>query len=231
MLQRFLTGLIIVMILATAIIIGWADRTRQQVNSVDQIAEVKPLPTANKTSEAIFSARATLQPALVNYEAREAGDQPAYVWLDRLVPDPPPLILALPTAPNLPPSGSELAEHVASGGRWLDVELTTQTVFAMEGETVKRAFIVSTGTEYTPTVEGNFRVYLKYDQQDMSGPGYNVPGVPNVLYFHQGYGFHGTYWHSNFGTPMSHGCVNMSLADSAWLYEFAELGTPVRVHQ
>ena len=43
----------------------------------------------------------------------------------------------------------------------------------------------------------------------MSGPGYYLPGVPYVMYFYQGYGLHGTYWHDNFGQPMSHGCVNL----------------------
>ncbi|MCB0137619.1 MAG: L,D-transpeptidase, partial [Caldilineaceae bacterium] len=42
-----------------------------------------------------------------------------------------------------------------------------------------------------------------------------------VQYFYEDYGFHGTYWHSNFGQPMSHGCVNMTNADAKWLYEWA----------
>ncbi len=229
MLQRFLQILIGLTLLATIVIVAMADRTRVQVSAVDQLESVAPIPTANRTAEAILSARATLLPVFPDYESREAGDQQTFVLVNQL-PDPPPLVLALPReVPSLPPTGSELAQHAASGGRWLDVQLSTQTVFAMEGERVMRSFVVSTGTEYTPTVQGNFRVYLKYPVQDMSGPGYNVPGVPNVLYFHQGYGFHGTYWHSNFGTPMSHGCVNMTLDDSSWLYEFADLGTPVRV--
>ena len=63
----------------------------------------------------------------------------------------------------------------------------------------------------------------------MSGPGYNLPGVPNILYFFEGYSIHGTYWHNNFGTPMSHGCVNMTIDDSAWVYDFGGVGTVVYV--
>jgi lipoprotein-anchoring transpeptidase ErfK/SrfK len=53
--------------------------------------------------------------------------------------------------------------------------------------------------------------------------------VPYSMYFYQGYALHGTYWHSNFGQPMSHGCVNLRTADAEWLYQFAPVGTAVRV--
>ena len=64
----------------------------------------------------------------------------------------------------------------------------------------------------------------------MSGPGYYLPDVPYVMYFYDGYGLHGTYWHSNFGTPMSHGCVNLSIPDAEWLYNWADVGTLVNIH-
>ena len=50
---------------------------------------------------------------------------------------------------------------------------------------------------------------------------YNLPGVKWVQYFFEDYGFHGTYWHSNFGQPMSHGCVNMTDSDAKWLFDWA----------
>jgi lipoprotein-anchoring transpeptidase ErfK/SrfK len=50
------------------------------------------------------------------------------------------------------------------------------------------------------------------------------------MFFYRGYSLHGTYWHSNFGTPMSHGCVNLSIADAKWLYEWAPMGTKVVSH-
>jgi lipoprotein-anchoring transpeptidase ErfK/SrfK len=64
----------------------------------------------------------------------------------------------------------------------------------------------------------------------MSGPGYYLPDVPYIMYFYKGYGLHGTYWHNNFGTPMSHGCVNLTIPDAAWLYNFSSVGTVVNVH-
>ena len=50
------------------------------------------------------------------------------------------------------------------------------------------------------------------------------------MYFYKGYGLHGTYWHNNFGTPMSHGCVNLATGDAGWLFSWASVGTVVNVH-
>ena len=76
-------------------------------------------------------------------------------------------------------------------------------------EILLETFIISSGKKGTPTVTGTFRIYVKYSSAPMSGPGYYLPGVPYVMYFYKDYGLHGTYWHNNFGTPMSHGCVNL----------------------
>jgi len=119
---------------------------------------------------------------------------------------------------------------VGNGGRWIEVNLTQQRVYAWEGDVLMNSFIVSTGTWATPTVTGTFNIWNKTRIQTMSGPGYSLPNVPFVMYFYKDYGFHGTYWHNNFGTPMSHGCVNLTIPDSEWLYNWASYGTTVRVH-
>ena len=121
-------------------------------------------------------------------------------------------------------------KNVGGGQHWIDVDLTNQRVYAYEGNTIVNSFIVSTGTWLTPTVTGQYHIYIKLRYTDMSGPGYYLPNVPYTMYFYKGYALHGTYWHSNFGTPMSHGCVNLSIPDSAWLYNFASVGTLVNVH-
>lgn len=128
------------------------------------------------------------------------------------------------------PTSLAMPAGVGAGGRWIDVDLSAQKVYALEGNQVVRTFIVSTGTWRTPTVIGNFKIYVKYRYADMSGPGYYLPDVPYVMYFYKGYGLHGTYWHRNFGTPMSHGCVNLRTADAGWLFQFASVGTIVHVH-
>ena len=65
----------------------------------------------------------------------------------------------------------------------------------------------------------------------MSGPGYSLPNVEWVSYFVKSYAIHGTYWHNNFGTPMSHGCVNMRVREAKWLFNWAPKGTRVIVHR
>jgi lipoprotein-anchoring transpeptidase ErfK/SrfK len=128
-------------------------------------------------------------------------------------------------APGPRPVGVQLRDN------WVDVDLSAQRVYAMTGDQVARSFLVSTGRWPNVTVIGVFKIYVKYRSASMTGPDYNLPNVPYVMYFHEGYGLHGTYWHNNFGTPMSHGCVNLRTSDAAWLYEFASVGTIVNVHQ
>lgn len=120
---------------------------------------------------------------------------------------------------------------ISSDGRWIDIDLSSQTVYAYEDKTIVNSFLVSTGTWAHPTVSGQFQIYAKYPSTLMVGPDYYLPGVPYTMYFYEGYALHGTYWHNNFGTPMSHGCVNLRTPDAEWLYYWADVGTLVNVHQ
>jgi lipoprotein-anchoring transpeptidase ErfK/SrfK len=117
-----------------------------------------------------------------------------------------------------------------NGERWIDVDLSAQMVYAYEGDTLVASFLVSTGTWQYPTITGQFHIYVKYMYTEMIGPGYDLPNVPYTMYFYSGYGLHGTYWHSNFGTPMSHGCINLSIPDAEWLFYWADIGTLVNIH-
>lgn len=126
--------------------------------------------------------------------------------------------------PNLPDAGA----HWGSG-REIVVDLSTQMTYAYEDGNLVFSALVSTGLPATPTVQGEYAIWHKTEAQTMTGPGYYLPNVQWVMYFYQGYGFHGTYWHNNFGNPMSHGCVNMTNADAQWLFNFASIGTNVWV--
>jgi lipoprotein-anchoring transpeptidase ErfK/SrfK len=142
----------------------------------------------------------------------------------------------LPTEP--PPEEEEdntqsnvwVPDGIGKKEPWIDVDLTNQRVHAYEGKKRLKTFVVSTGTWRTPTVTGQYQIYVKYRYADMAGPGYYLPDVPYVMYFYRGYGLHGTYWHNNFGTPMSHGCVNLTIEDSGWIFEWASVGTLVNIH-
>jgi hypothetical protein len=132
---------------------------------------------------------------------------------------------ALELIENLP-NRLNPAQYPTTTERWIEVDLTQQLAVAYQGTTPVKAFVVSTGVGSTPTVTGTFRIWAKKAMQDMSGGSraagtyYHLEDVPDVQFFHRGYGFHGTYWHDNFGTPMSRGCVNMTNEDAKWLFDW-----------
>lgn len=110
--------------------------------------------------------------------------------------------------------------------KWIEVDLTTQTLYAYERETRVFTATVSTGKGNTPTVQGKFRIQRKYESQLMTGPGYYLPNVPYVMYFHYNFALHGAYWHDKWGTPTSHGCVNLKREDAEWLYHWTDPAVP-----
>jgi hypothetical protein len=129
-----------------------------------------------------------------------------------------------------------LPDKVPPDSRWIYVDLSQQTVSAYEGTRLVFATLASTGENPYYTRPGLFQVTKKLDLQDMSGSFtsdrsdyYFVGDVPWVMYFDRARALHGAYWHNNFGTPRSHGCVNLSDADAHWLYNWADLGTWVYV--
>lgn len=122
-----------------------------------------------------------------------------------------------------------------SGERWVDINLATQYLVAYEGNTSVLETYVSTGREGFETPTGTFFVNSKLESQTMAGviggETYNVPDVPWVMYFtDQGHALHGTYWHSNFGTQMSHGCVNLPMDVAQWMYGWSSIGMRVVIH-
>ncbi len=147
-------------------------------------------------------------------------------------PTPSPTAAPLPPPPTSPPPPVPTPVPIAhvEGWRWIDIDLTNQVLTAYEGSTPVRATAVSTGLPRTPTPTGQFRIYARYVYDDMTGPGYYLPNVPYTMYFYRGYGLHGTYWHSNFGQPMSHGCVNLPTPEAEWIFAWAEVGTLVNIH-
>jgi len=153
-----------------------------------------------------------------------------------IIPTQPPVVKGILVTPL--PTRLEAAAQIippslyapADGERWIDVNLSQQKLYAYEGPKLVKSFLISSGVAAFPTITGQYRIYVKYRFDDMQGPGYFLPNVPYVLYFHDGYGIHGTYWHNNFGHPMSHGCVNMSIPDAGWIYDWASEGTMVSIH-
>jgi LysM repeat protein len=133
-------------------------------------------------------------------------------------------------------SSSQPTSTPASTGKWIDVNLSTQTLRAYEGNQVVYTARVSTGIARYPTPAGTYWIQRKYRYDDMTGGSYArgdyyyLPDVPYCMYYYAGYAIHGTYWHNNFGTPMSHGCTNVSISDAGWLFNWAPVGTKVVNH-
>lgn len=115
--------------------------------------------------------------------------------------------------------------------RRIVIDLSAQRLFAWEGDKLVYSFRVSTGKRSTPTPTGKFRINSKYRINRMRGRGYDIPDVPYAMYFYQGYAIHGAYWHNRFGTPVSHGCVNLPVKQARRLYNWATSGTLVVVQK
>lgn len=127
--------------------------------------------------------------------------------------------------------------------RWIDVNLSEQTLVAFEGGRPVYATMVSTGKHSsikdkdhsTPT--GAWRIREKHVTTTMDGNGtaagdlpYSIEDVPYVMYFHRSYAVHGAFWHRNFGVQMSHGCVNLAPLDAKHLFFFADPPMPKGWH-
>jgi lipoprotein-anchoring transpeptidase ErfK/SrfK len=137
-----------------------------------------------------------------------------------------------------PPVAPGVASRPAGATKWIDVNLSRQYMTAFEGDQVVWQGYISSGKRGDETPTGTFRTYVKIPLQDMRGPDPTLPGgeyfqpdVPWVMYFADGgYAIHGVYWHNNFGTPMSHGCVGLPVGSANFIYNWAPLGTVIVIH-
>ena len=157
---------------------------------------------------------------------KQPSDVPQYAEA-LFSPPQPEVVVTTPSGPGM----------VQGGDKEIVVSISQQYFWAYENGVVVIESYVSTGTAETVEVEtpiGYWSVLTKVPIQTMegtiNGEYYRVEDVPNILYFDNlGNAIHGTYWHSNFGTPMSHGCVNLPLDVAAFVYNWAYVGMPVTV--
>jgi lipoprotein-anchoring transpeptidase ErfK/SrfK len=133
---------------------------------------------------------------------------------------------------------------VATGDRkWVDVSIKEQTLVAYVGRRAVYATMVSTGRgglgdpeTQQATVRGSFMIYQKDvsstmdGEDDVAADSRALRDVPFVQYFHKGFALHGTYWHDDFGKVRSHGCVNLSPIDAAWMFEWTDPSVPSDWH-
>lgn len=121
--------------------------------------------------------------------------------------------------------------------RWIEVNLHEQTLAVYDNNQLVFATPVATGVDRFWTRPGLFKIYQKKVTEMMSGSSlpdrsdyYYIEDVPWTMYFDDARALHGAYWHNKFGFQMSHGCVNMSVGDAHWLYNWAQVGDYVYVY-
>ncbi|NJM20214.1 MAG: L,D-transpeptidase [Richelia sp. RM2_1_2] len=144
-------------------------------------------------------------------------------------------VVSFPTNKALGNNMQRISQKVSqlkkSNKRWIQVDLSEQRLIAWQGNKAVFGVIVSTGKRTTPTPIGVFNIYTKLNKTRMKGDDYDIPDVPHTMYYQGGYGIHGAYWHNNFGTPVSHGCVNLAPNQAKKLFNWASVGTTVVVQR
>ncbi|HEY3592266.1 MAG TPA: L,D-transpeptidase, partial [Polyangiaceae bacterium] len=144
------------------------------------------------------------------------------------------------TDPGSPP------ETLGNGEKWIDVNLSRQTLVAFEGTTPIYAALVASGRHAADpndkvhdhrTIQGAFRIREKHISVTMDGDGpapgdmpYSIEDVPYVQYFEGSYALHAAFWHQNFGHETSHGCVNLSPLDAKRLFFWSDPKLPEGWH-
>ena len=122
---------------------------------------------------------------------------------------------------------------IPEGDSWVQVNVEQQTLTAYEGDVPVFATLVSSGKSMNRTHVGLYKVEHKMMYSDMHGEPddpYIVDRVPYVIYFDKNEALHGTYWHDHFGTPASHGCVNLSMSDAKWIFDWSTPALPPGWH-
>ncbi len=119
---------------------------------------------------------------------------------------------------------TEMPENVAAR-RWVGVDLYEQTLVAYDGTTPVFATLIASGLPGWDTNEGVFDIWARVERDGMSGAtgapdAYALESVPWVMYFDGGISLHGTYWHNGFGYRRSHGCVNLSISDAGFIFNW-----------
>jgi hypothetical protein len=127
------------------------------------------------------------------------------------------------------------------GNRWIDVSIAKQVLLAYEGTKPVYVTLVSSGEAgledpeiSKSTVQGIFRIHTKHltttMRSDVVGEEFELKDIPYVQYFQDSYALHAAYWHDDFGTPRSHGCINLAPEDARWLFGWTEPQLPKGWH-
>jgi hypothetical protein len=135
----------------------------------------------------------------------------------------------------------KMPKWAKDGERWIDVSIAKQVLLAYDGTQPAYATLISSGEAgledpetSKSTARGIFRIHTKHLTTTMSskvvGEEFELKDIPYVQYFEEGYALHAAYWHDDFGTPRSHGCINLAPEDARWLFQWTEPQLPPGWH-
>lgn len=123
-----------------------------------------------------------------------------------------------------------------TNNRWIEVNLYEQVMTVYDQGRMVFATLISSGVEPFYTRPGTFTIYKKVEHEYMTGAFeadrsdyYYLEEVPYIMYYDESRALHGAYWNTFYGYQRSHGCVNLSVGDAHWLYDWANEGDTVYV--
>lgn len=133
-----------------------------------------------------------------------------------------------PPAPVAPPPA-------ISGEKYIDVTLSTQRLRLYQGGIAVAEYLISSGRAGMGTPTGTFSVLSK--ELNHWSTQYSLY-MPYAMKFYNGYYIHELpYWpggyregESHLGIPVSHGCVRLGIGAAAAVYNFADIGTKIIIH-
>ena len=138
-------------------------------------------------------------------------------------------VVARVTPDTTPPEG-------LTGDRWIAINLDQQTLAIYDQHQLVFATVIASGSDPFWTQPGLFPIYEKHENTPMQGAfeadgggGYYLEDVPWTMYFDQARALHGAYWRTKMGFSQSHGCVNMTVGDAHWIFNWANIGDPVYI--
>ncbi|MBN2548399.1 MAG: L,D-transpeptidase [Anaerolineales bacterium] len=136
--------------------------------------------------------------------------------------------IARVTPNTTPPAG-------VTGDRWIEVNLFEQTLAVYERRQLVFATIIASGADPFWTQPGVFQIQTKLEKTPMRGASesgglaYYLEDVPWTMYYDGPRALHGAYWRAKMGFVQSHGCINLTVGDAHWLFNWAVAGDWVYV--
>lgn len=201
------------------------DLAAAYLSSLNDVIGVPAKPTFG------FDAEVLGEYAYKNSQGKAVNIDDALAKIPPAIQDASPRSVELVVSPSDPPIEKLTAVAPRPTGKVIEVDLSRQALLAFEDGKLKFFTRVSTGLPSHATPTGEWKIYNKTTIQRMVGQGYNLPNVKWVMAYNGDYTLHTAYWHNDFGVPKSHGCTNMAEADAKWLFDWAEIGTPVVIQE